>query len=129
MRSHNVCLKSRGRVCAVTHAIRSTARGDRLRYFATCGQASFIHPGTRVPGDALSFTRNSFDDGSSRHAVQLLTRSTYSPVRVSTLMMLPILMKPGTMNSAPVSTLAGLVTLVAVSPLAPGAHSTTSSST
>ena len=61
-------------------------------------------------------------------ARQLLTRSTYSPVRESTLMTLPSLMNPGTMNSAPVSTLAGLVTLVAVSPLAPGAHSVTSNS-
>ena len=33
-------------------------------------------------------------------------------------------MKPGTLNSAPVSTLAGLVTLVAVSPLVPGSVST-----
>ena len=68
---------------------------------------------------------------SVRHGrvTQLLTRSTYSPVRVSILMTLPSLRKAGPLNSAPVSTLTGLVTFVAVSPLAPGSHSITFNST
>ena len=41
----------------------------------------------------------------------------------------PSLMKMGTLISAPVSRVAGLVTLVAVSPRTPGSVSVTSSST
>ena len=55
-----------------------------------------------------------------RHAVYFLTRSEYSPVRVSTLTRSPMLMNNGTRTSAPVSMVAGLSVLVAVSPLTPG---------
>ncbi len=46
------------------------------------------------------------------------TRSKYSPVRLSILIRSPMLTKEGQGNSAPVSTLQGLVTLVAVLPFA-----------
>ena len=59
----------------------------------------------------------------------VLTRSTYSPVRVSILTTLPISMKAGHWNSAPVSTLTGFVTLVAVLPFALGSQYSTLSST
>ena len=55
-----------------------------------------------------------------RHGAYFLTRSEYSPVRVSTLMRSPMLMKSGTRTSAPVSMVAGFRVLVAVSPLTPG---------
>ena len=57
------------------------------------------------------------------------TRSTYSPVRVSTRMTSPSLINAGATNSAPVSTFTGLVTFVAVSPLAPGSQYSTVNST
>ena len=53
------------------------------------------------------------------------TRSMYSPVRVSILITLPIVMNSGAWISAPVSSLTGLVTLVAVSPRAPGSQYST----
>ena len=53
----------------------------------------------------------------------------YSPVRVSILMRSPRSMKRGTLISAPVSTVAGLVAVVAVLPAEPGAGSVTSSYT
>ncbi len=48
------------------------------------------------------------------------TRSRYSPVRVSILMRSPMLMNSGIETLAPVSTVAGLSVLVAVSPFTPG---------
>ena len=48
------------------------------------------------------------------------TRFTQEPSRVSTSMIPPSLMKRGTRTSTPVSSLAGLSVLVAVSPLRPG---------
>lgn len=48
------------------------------------------------------------------------TRSTYEPSRVSTRILSPILQNRGTRISAPVSSVAGLRVLVAVSPLIPG---------
>lgn len=47
-------------------------------------------------------------------------RSTYVPFSVSTLIRSPSLMNSGTFTMAPVSTVAGLVALVAVLPLTPG---------
>ena len=44
----------------------------------------------------------------------------YSHVRVSILILSPVLMNRGTLISAPVSTVAGFVAFVAVSPLIPG---------
>ena len=48
------------------------------------------------------------------------TRSTYSPVRVSTFITSPSLTNIGTWTVAPVSTVTGFKTLVAVSPFTPG---------
>ena len=48
------------------------------------------------------------------------TRFTYEPSRVSTSMSSPSFINNGTRTSAPVSTFAGFVALVAVSPLSPG---------
>ena len=53
----------------------------------------------------------------------------YSHVRVSILILSPVLMNRGTLISAPVSTVAGFVAFVAVSPLIPGYVSVTSRST
>lgn len=53
----------------------------------------------------------------------------YSHVRVSILILSPVLMNRGTLISAPVSTVAGFVAFVAVSPLIPGSVSVTSRST
>jgi len=53
----------------------------------------------------------------------------YSPLRVSMRMMLPVWINMGTFTSAPVSTMAGLVPLVARSSLLAGLVSVTSSST
>ena len=55
------------------------------------------------------------------------TRSTYSCVRVSILTMSPMLMNSGTPMVAPVSTVAGLVVPVAVSPRTPGSRLTSRS--
>ena len=60
---------------------------------------------------------------------QPFARSRYSPTRVSTRMRSPGLMNSGTLISAPVSRVAGLVALVAVLPAKPGSVSVTSSST
>ena len=49
----------------------------------------------------------------------------YSPVLVSTRIISPSLMKIGTLISAPVSSVAGFVTFVAVSPFTPGSVSVT----
>src|SRR5208283_3137455 len=49
-------------------------------------------------------------------------RSRYSPVRVSILMRSPMLTNTGHWNSAPVSTLHGFETFVAVLPRAPGSQ-------
>jgi len=57
------------------------------------------------------------------------TRSTYSPVRVSTLILSPFSTKFGTLISAPVSTFAGFVTFVAVLPRIPGSVYSTSKTT
>src|SRR5690606_24610213 len=51
---------------------------------------------------------------------QELSRSTNSPVRVSTLTRSPMWMWFGTLISRPVSSLAGLVTFCTVSPFTPG---------
>src|SRR6266851_6915431 len=56
------------------------------------------------------------------------TRSTYCPERVSMRILSPGLINKGTFTTAPVSRVAGLVTLVAVSPRTPGSALTTSSS-
>ena len=53
------------------------------------------------------------------------TRSIYAPVRVSIRIMSPMLTNEGQGNSAPVSTLHGLVTFVAVLPFAPGSQYST----
>jgi len=53
----------------------------------------------------------------------------YAPVRVSTRITSPISTNDGHWISAPVSTLTGLVTLVAVFPLAPGSQYSTFNST
>ena len=52
-------------------------------------------------------------------------RPMYAPVRVSILIVSPSLMKSGTLIVLPVSSFAGLVTLLAVSPRTPSADSTT----
>ncbi len=62
-------------------------------------------------------------------AANLLTRSRYSPVRVSTLIMSPMSTNAGTMISAPVSILTGLVKLVAVLPLIEGSQYSMASTT
>ena len=49
-----------------------------------------------------------------------LALSIYSPLRVSTRILSPVLMKRGTRTVAPVSTVAGFRVLVAVSPFNPG---------
>ena len=59
----------------------------------------------------------------------MLFRSIYSPVLVSIRILSPVLINSGTLISAPVSSVAGFVALVAVSPLKPGSVSVTSSST
>jgi hypothetical protein len=53
------------------------------------------------------------------------TRSRYSPVRVSTLIISPISINAGQMTSAPVSSFTGLVSLVAVSPRTAGSQYST----
>lgn len=57
---------------------------------------------------------------SEREETHSLTRSMYSPIRVSMRILSPSSMKFGTMNSAPVSTFAILVTFVAVFPRTAG---------
>src|SRR4029453_131459 len=52
-------------------------------------------------------------------------RPVYAPVRVSILIVSPSLMKSGTLIVFPVSSRAGLVTLLAVSPRTPSGDSTT----
>src|SRR5439155_17894144 len=52
-------------------------------------------------------------------------RPMYMPVRVSILINSPSLMKSGTLMVLPVSSFAGLVTLLAVSPRTPSGDSTT----
>ena len=114
------CESSPAPIYFIPRIYRNQTAVTRVRNSAICKIA---------PHEGLQESRRSMHDLRRRQGSQLLTRSTYSPVRVSTLITLPTLMKPGTINSASVSSLAGLVTLVAVSPLAPGAQSTTSSST
>ena len=53
----------------------------------------------------------------------------YSPVRVSTTTVSPLLMNGGTVTLAPVSRIAGLYCAAAVAPFTDGSVSTTSSST
>ena len=62
--------------------------------------------------------------GKTGHRTQALSR--YSPVLVSMRITSPWLMKSGTLTSAPVSTVAGLVEPVAVSPRTPGSVAVTS---
>ena len=59
-------------------------------------------------------------DGNGGGKPHYLTLSPYLLVRVSTLMISPVSMKRGTNTSAPVSTVALLAELVAVSPFTPG---------
>ena len=59
-------------------------------------------------------------DGNGGGKSHYLTLSPYLLVRVSTLMISPVSMKSGTNTSAPVSTVARLAELVAVSPFTPG---------
>src|SRR5690606_37426937 len=68
------------------------------------------------------------DDAAARRHY-LFTRSTYSCVRVSILIVSPTLMNSGTAIVAPVSTVAGFVTLPVVSPLTPGSDAVTSRNT
>ena len=65
------------------------------------------------------------------HFLSLLdyTRDKYSPVLVSILITFPISTNNGTITFAPVSTIAGFVAPVAVSPLKPGSVSVISNST
>src|SRR5262249_13644515 len=58
----------------------------------------------------------------SEVALQRLTRSRYSPVRVSMRMTSPSLMKSGTCTSAPVSSVAGVLSLVAGVPRRAGSR-------
>lgn len=57
------------------------------------------------------------------------TRDTYSPERVSTLIVSPIWINKGTRTTAPVLNVAGFPPVPAVSPFRPGSVSTTSNST
>ena len=78
----------------------------RAAPFCACGTPIAIAIGaTPSPGLVYSFTR-----------------SIYSPVRVSIWINSPNSTNDGQANSAPVSTLQGLVTLVAVLPRAPGSQ-------
>ena len=81
----------------------------------------------RLVGAARAAARE--DEGAARgsgrlrvHRPRQPTRSTYSPVRVSTRMRSPSFTKSGTCTMAPVSIVAGLVTFDAVSPLMPGSQ-------
>lgn len=58
--------------------------------------------------------------GMNEESILYLARSIYEPSRVSTTIISPVSIKRGTRTVAPVSTVAGLVVLVAVSPLRPG---------
>ena len=58
--------------------------------------------------------------GPTRPKFVLATRSTYSPVRVSTRIFSPSFTNSGTCTTAPGSIVAGLVEPEAVSPLMPG---------
>lgn len=58
--------------------------------------------------------------GMNAESILYLARSIYEPSRVSTTIISPVSIKRGTRTVAPVSTVAGLVVLVAVSPLRPG---------
>src|SRR5579859_4204797 len=60
------------------------------------------------------------DSHFSRPKGDYLTRSTYWPVRVSIHTRSPGFTNRGTLTTAPVSSVAGLVTLLAVSPRTPG---------
>jgi hypothetical protein len=75
---------------------------------------------------ALVFGANDRANGVGSYS---FTRSTYSPVRVSILMRSPMLTNAGQANSAPVSTLQGFCTLVAVLPRAPGSQYSTRKTT
>ena len=63
------------------------------------------------------------------HKTTDYTRERYSPVLVSILITSSVSTKSGTYTVAPVSTVAGFVAPVAVSPLKPGSVSVTVSST
>lgn len=58
--------------------------------------------------------------GMNAESILYLARSIYEPSRVSTTIISPVSIKRGTRTVAPVSIVAGLVVLVAVSPLRPG---------
>src|SRR5919202_1309188 len=67
--------------------------------------------------------------GILRQRVAAHTRSMYEPSRVSTRILSPVLTNNGTWMTLPVSSVAGLVPPVAVSPLKPGSVLVTSSTT
>ena len=93
---------------------------------ANCSQQFCAESQDLPPGRGAKTVRcpSQTHDGRPRD-YSALTRSMYSPVRVSTLMRSPISTKAGTVISAPVSTVHGLVTLVAVFPRAPGSQYST----
>ena len=66
------------------------------------------------------FAGDPFFYGMNAESILYLARSIYEPSRVSTTIVSPVSIKRGTRTVAPVSTVAGLVVLVAVSPLRPG---------
>lgn len=100
-----------------------------LEYFTCCCWPKV----TRSRHQTYSCHRSASDPSSGQEAIftvaYSLTRSTYSPVRVSTLINSSMLMNAGHWISAPVSTLQGLVTLVAVFPFAPGSQYSTRKTT
>src|SRR5579884_1696367 len=69
------------------------------------------------------------DDEQANSMYCYFTRSTYCPVRVSMRILSPGFTNRGTLTTAPVSSVAGFVTLLAVSPRTPGSALSTVSST
>ena len=86
--------------------------------------AQVQHPGLPsrlLERDPVVVDRENATGDGARWA-HLLTRPWYSPVRVSTLITSPSLMKRGTWTVAPAATVAGLVALVAVLPFTAGSQ-------
>src|SRR5690606_11943924 len=83
----------------------------------------------RVPSDGTGLAPVDPWPQGGHGPVHHLTRETYSPERVSTLMVSSWATNSGTRTTAPVSSVAGLPPVPAVSPFTPGSVSTIFSST
>lgn len=102
------------------HERTQQSSGRRLSVETVTGRRKFVRETEVLDRVGQRQRLGTAGRGTLSQAAQTLTRSTYSPVRVSMRTVSPVSMKAGTCTSPPVSTVAALVMLPEVLPRTAG---------